>query len=63
MNDYYLFKTGKDITAQRIAEADRARLARSARATESPRHALSRTRPWTEGRAALGMFFNRIALF
>ena len=61
MNDYYLLKTGKDITAERIAEADRSRLARSSRAskTHSP-SGLGRSR---RPSMSIGSLLHRVAFF
>ena len=63
MNDYYLYKTSKDTTAELIAQADRERLARASKAAASNRTRADRPqRPGRRG-GSLSMLFHRVALF
>mgnify|MGYP001819835023 FL=1 len=61
MHDYYLLKTGKDITAERIAEADRSRLARSHRASTT--HSAPRLGRSRRPSLSIGALIHRVAFF
>ncbi len=63
MNDYYLMKTSHDLTAQRLAEADRSRLARASRdATKARRTPQSDARTRRPGQAVSSLL-HRVAFF
>ncbi len=63
MNDFHMMNLANDIVAQRRAEADRSRLARTAHADLAPERRSARTPQSRRSSASLSALFHRVALF